>query len=395
MRRSARYLVPAAAAVLGLTAFSGLSAAATNDPLRPAQFGLDQVRAEQAWPTSTGAGAVVAVVDSGVDLQHPDLQGKLVPGATFVGCGKNQTVCGNGDWKGQDGVGQEPDSHGTHVSGIVAAATGNGIGIAGVAPDAKIMPLKALENGEGSFTEIAAAIRYAADNGAAVINLSLGAGPGIQALTYTGVISDTTDAVAYARSKGVVVVAAAGNDFQFPLCGTPAFEDGALCVTATDKREAPAAYSNMGLKPDLQAVAAPGGSLLPLCGEDVVSTVPAGTGRSSACSGYGTSYDEYAGTSMASPHVAGVAALLAAQGRDDDQILDVLLSTSRQPVTGLRGVFTPNYGFGIVDAAAAVAAPGAGGGTGGGGTASPAPTTTATASPSPTPTKSPKGGGRK
>jgi thermitase len=96
-----------------------------------------------------------------------------------------------------------------------------------------------------------------------------------------------------------------------------------------------------------------------VCGEDVVSTVPLGTGRSSSC-GYGKDYDEYAGTSMATPHVAGVAALLAAQGRTGDNIVDTLLSTSRQPRTNLRGVFTPSYGFGIVDAQAAVAAPGAG-----------------------------------
>jgi subtilisin family serine protease len=344
-----------AAALGGLVALPSPASAATNDPLSAKQFGLTQVHAEQAWATSRGAGAVIAVVDTGVDLSHPDLAGKLVAGATFT-CGGAAGPCGNGDWKGPNGVGDASDEHGTHVSGIAAAATGNGVGIAGVAPDAKIMPVKVLEAGSGSFADIAAGIRYAADNGADVINMSLGAMPGVQVLTYTGVISDTTEAVAYARSKGVVVVAAAGNDFQVPLCGTPAFEDGALCVTATDKREAPAAYSNWGLKPDLMAVAAPGGSSLPVCGEDIVSTVPAGRGGSAVC-GNGTSYDEYAGTSMATPHVAGVAALLAAQGRSADSILTTLLDTSRQPVSGLRGVFTPQYGWGIVDAAAAVQAP--------------------------------------
>ncbi len=331
--------------------------AATNDPLSPGQWGLAQVHAEQAWPLSTGAGVVIAVVDTGVDLTHPDLQGQLVPGATFT-CGTKPAPCGNGDWKGPNGIAEPDDTHGTHVSGIAAAATGNGVGVAGVARNAKIMPIKVLEGGSGSFEEIAAGIRYAADNGAKVINLSLGAIPGAQALTYTGLISDTTDAVAYARSKNAVVVAAAGNDFQVPLCGTPAFEDGALCVTSTDKRELPSAFSNNGIKPDLMSVAGPGGSLLPACGEDVVSTVPAGTGRSAVC-GYGTSYDEYAGTSMATPHVAGVAALLFAQGRTDSNVLTTLLSTSRQPVTGTQGVFTPQYGYGIVDAAAGVQAPGA------------------------------------
>jgi serine protease len=263
------------------------------------------------------------------------------------------------------------------VAGIAAAATGNGIGVAGVARDATILPVKVLDADGGSFADIAAGIRYSADRGADVVNLSLGALPGVQALTFTGLISDVQDAIVYARSKGTVVVAAAGNDGMFPLCGTPAFEDGAVCVTATDKREAPAAYSNMGLKPDLASVAGPGGSLLPVCGEDVLSTVAQGTGRNASC-GYGTDYDQYAGTSMATPHVAGVAALLAAQGRTDENIVTTLLTTSRQPVAGVRGAFTPQYGWGIVDAQAAVAAPGAG---------------TATApEPAPAPTKGTKGG---
>lgn len=331
------------------------ASAATSDPLSSRQWGPAQVRAEQAWSTSTGAGAVIAVVDSGVDLGHPDLRRKLLSGATFLDCGK--TSCGNGGWlSGPSDRRDTASTHGSHVAGIAAASTGNGVGIAGVARDAKILPVKVLDEEGGSFEDIGQGIRWSVDHGADVVNLSLGALPGIQALTYTGVISDVTDAVAYARSKGVVVVAAAGNDFQVPLCGTPAFEDGAVCVTATDKREAVAAYSNMGLKPDLAAVAGPGGSIAPVCGEDVVSTVPLGTGGSSAC-GYGKDYDEYAGTSMATPHVAGVAALLAAQGRSGDNIVDTLLTTSRQPQTDVRGAFTPSYGWGIVDAAAAVAAP--------------------------------------
>jgi subtilisin family serine protease len=361
LRRGALAASAAALLAAGTAIAVPATAAETGDPLAEHQWGLDQVRAPAAWGTSTGDGVVIAIVDTGVDLGHPDLAGQLVGGATFT-CGDEPAPCGNGDWVGPDGEAQSNDTHGTHVAGIAAAATGNGIGIAGTAPDAKLMPVKVLEDGSGSFEEIAAGIRWAADQGADVINLSLGALPGVQALTFTGVISETSEAVAYARSQGAVVVAAAGNDFQFPLCGTPAFEDGALCVTATDKREAPAAYSNWGLKPDLQAVAAPGGSLLPICGEDVLSTVPRGTGNAEVC-GYGTDYDEYAGTSMAAPHVSGVAALLAAQGRTDTEVLEVLLTTSRQPVGDARGVFTPNYGWGIVDAEAAVAAPG-GSGTG-------------------------------
>ncbi len=338
----------AATALAGVALLPGTASAATNDPLRGKQFGIDQVHAEQAWATTRGAGAVVAVVDTGVDLAHPDLQGQLVPGATFT-CGTAPAPCGNGDFKGPDGR-NDGDEHGTHVAGIVAAATGNGIGVAGVAPDAKVMPVKVLEAGSGAFPDIAAGIRWAADHGADVINMSLGAQPGIQALTYTGVIADTRDAVAYARSKGVVVVAAAGNE-TFPLCGTPAFEDGVLCVTSTDKRELPSYFSNGGLKPDLLAVAGPGGAGLG-CDEDVVSTVPSGTGDTTC--GYGTAYDAYAGTSMATPHVAGVAALLSAQGRSADQVLAALTTTARTPVLGLRGTYTPTFGYGIVDAAAAV-----------------------------------------
>ena len=354
--RLARPVALAAAAVAAF-AFTAppATAAAPNDPLFADQYGPQQVHAPEAWSTSTGAGAVIAVVDTGVDLTHEDLQGKLVAGATFIDCNPS---CGNGDWKGPDGVGQDADNHGTHVSGIAAAATNNGIGIAGVAPDAKIMPVKVLEDGSGSFTDIANGVRWAADHGADVINMSLGGLQGTQVLTLTGLETELQDAITYANSKGVAVIAAAGND-SVPLCNEPGFDSGVLCVVATDKRELRSAYSSGPLKPDLQAVAAPGGSLIPVCGEDIVSSVPAGTSVSGPTCGYGNNYDEFAGTSMATPHVAGVAALLAAQGRSVANIYDTLTSTARQPVTGVQGVFTPVYGYGIVDATAAVAAPGA------------------------------------
>ncbi|HEX4977127.1 MAG TPA: S8 family serine peptidase [Nocardioides sp.] len=340
----------------GLTLAAGLlvspATAQTSDPLRPQQWGLDQVKAEPAWATSTGEGVVVAVVDSGVDLSHPDLRANLVGGATFVDCGRGGGPCGNGDWRGRDGEGQEADTHGTHVSGIVAAVTDNGLGVAGTAPDAKVMPIKVLEDGSGSFEDIGAGIRYAVDHGADVVNLSLGALPGVQALELTGLETAASDAIAYAAQNGVLVVAAAGND-SFPVCGSPSFNAGALCVTATDRNELPAWYSNGAVKPDLEAVAAPGGQGALFCEEDVVSTVPVGTG-SDACGQ--SDYDYYAGTSMAAPHVSGVAALLYAQGRSLENVRDALISTARHPGIG-TGAYTTSYGHGIVDAEAAVAWP--------------------------------------
>ncbi len=353
-----RRITAALAAVSTLALIAAApAAAAPDDPLYADQWGPQQVRAEQAWSTSTGSGTIIGVVDSGVDFDHPDLAGKLLQGATFLGCGT--TSCGNGDWESGPAERQAVKStHGTHVSGIAAAATNNGVGIAGVAPNARILPVKALDEDGGSFEDIALGIRYAVDHGASVVNLSLGALPGVQALVITGQITDTQEAIAYARERGVVVVAAAGNDFASPLCGTPGFDRGALCVVSTDKREARSAFSNFAMNQELDAVAGPGGSLAPICGEDVVSTVPLGTGNAAVC-GYGTDYDEYAGTSMATPHVAGVAALLAAQGRTDENVVTALETTARHPGTDVRGVFDPMYGYGIVDAEAAVAHGGA------------------------------------
>ncbi len=340
-----------AAALTAVAVSAAPAGAATNDPLYAKQYGPQQIHAEQAWATSTGAGTVIAVVDTGVDLGHEDLAGKLVAGATFIECNPS---CGNGDWKGPDGVAQPSDNHGTHVSGIAAAATNNGKGIAGVAPNASVMPVKVLEDGSGSFEDIANGVRWAADHGADVINMSLGGLQGTQALSLTGLETSLQDAILYARGKGVAIIAAAGND-SIALCNSPGFDEGVLCVVSTDKREARSAFSSGPIRPDLNAVSAPGGSLVPICGEDIVSSVPAGTSSSGATCGYGNNYDEFAGTSMATPHVAGAAALLAAQGRSVDAIYTALTTTARTPGSGTRGVFTPTYGYGIVDAAAAVA----------------------------------------
>lgn len=347
----------AAACAVGLVASAGSAGAATNDPLRPDLWGLDQIKAEQAWGSSTGEGATVAVVDTGVDLGHPDLQGQLVPGADFV-CGEGVTgSCGDGGWKGEDGVGQEPDAHGTHVAGTVAAVADNGEGVAGVAPDAKIMPIKVLEDGAGETADIAEGVRYAADNGADVINLSLGGLPGTQIFTILGLDTTMKDAIQYARDKGTLTVAAAGNTSTL-MCNDPAFSSDSICVGATDRNKMKSYFSELPVKLSGKGVAAPGGSGRLLggpCSDDIISTVPRGTGTNECDEG--KDYAAFAGTSMATPHVAGVAALLYAQGREMEDVEQSILTTAINPTLGTRGGPTLLFGNGIVDAEAAVATP--------------------------------------
>lgn len=346
----------AAACAIGLVATAGSAGAVTNDPLRSDLWGLDQVNAEKAWSQSTGEGAVVAVIDTGVDLGHPDLAGRLVPGADFV-CGEVKGSCGDGNWKGKDGVGQESDVHGTHVTGTVVGSAHNGIGVAGVAPDAKVMPIKVLEDGSGTNEDIAEGIRHAADHDADVINLSLGGLPGTQIFSILGLDTTMKDAIQYARDKGTLTVAAAGNSSTL-LCNDPAFSSDSICVGATDRNEMKSYFSELPVKFSGKGVAAPGGSGRLLggdCSDDIISTVPRGTGTNEC--GEGKDYAAFAGTSMATPHVAGVAAILSGQGRGMANVEQAILSTSRDPLLGIRGGFSLLYGRGIVDAQAAVAYP--------------------------------------
>jgi subtilisin family serine protease len=307
------------ALVLAATLLPAAAAAAAGDPLRSKQWNLDLIESDAAHATSTGAGAVVAIVDSGAAAGHPDLAGRLVAGRDIV----------DGDGTPQDGEG-----HGSHVAGIVGAATGNGAGVASVAPRAGLMPVRVLgDDGSGTADDVAAGIDWARVHGADVINLSLGSDvPIVGALG-----GDAIDAAIHrALAAGIVVVAAAGNN-SMPVCEQPAAADGLLCVGAVDRRRQRSVFSSFGSG---LGIVAPGGSAVPVAGEDVLSTVPP------------AGYEEMAGTSQAAPHVAGVAALLVSLGLRGRAVTDRLLATATD--LGAPGA-DPEYGHGLVNARAAVA----------------------------------------
>lgn len=335
-----------------------------NDPVFPAQWSLQQVRAPQAWAITRGMGATIAIVDSGIDLDHPDLAANVIEGISTCGA-DGGTICGNGDWEGDANTGCD---HGTHVAGIAAAAANNATGIAGVAPEARIMPVKVTSSTATSSCQPGApdlAIKWATDNGAGVINLSIGATVAAQMVDDATTGRGWRPAVEYATSRDVVVVASAGNDGS-PLCDTPAALPGVICVIATDRRELHADYSNFGIKDSNLVVSAPGGSSLMQatflyegsCGEGIVSTVPLGLALPwdfDEC-GYpdDAGYSEKAGTSMAAPHVAGVAALLRSLHCNALQTTEIITKNARNPLTGSRGEWSADYGYGIIDAEASV-----------------------------------------
>ena len=297
-----------------------------NDPRYKYQWHLDQIRMPQAWTKNRGEGVIVAVVDTGVTPVE-DLQGtELVPGWNFVDNNPNT---------------DDDHGHGTHVAGTIAQTTHNGVGVAGVAYKAKIMPIKVLSgSGSGSVGGIAEGIRWAADHGANVINMSLG-GP------FNSPV--LAKAVRYAHEHGVVVVCAAGNDGRGRV-SYPAANVGSIAVAATQFDESTTFYSNWGKE---ITIAAPGGNTRVDQNED---GVPDGVLQNTVTPGNTAKQDYllFMGTSMASPHVAGVAALLVSEGiRQPAQVAEILQKTSRRP-SQYRGKHDTHYGAGIIDANAAI-----------------------------------------
>ncbi len=286
-----------------------------NDPHYSNQWALEKVDAPAAWGYSTGQSVLIAILDTGTDLDHPDLAGKV---RTDV----------DRDFVNDDDETDDDHGHGTHVSGIAAAATDNSVGVASLGWKAMILPLKVMDvNGEGHADDLAEAIRYAADNGADVINMSLGA-PG-----DGGCAGYMQDAVNYAYAKGMVLVAAAGNDGA-NLEYFPANCEHVLGVAATNSYDSRASYSNYG---NHVSVAAPGSSIYSTgWNEDKETNCTSG-------------YCYKSGTSMATPHVAGLAALVRAHypSYTPDEVASAILDNADD--LGATG-WDSYYGCGRINA---------------------------------------------
>jgi len=303
---------------------------APNDTYFDSQWGMYKVAAPQAWDITQGSPTIrIAILDTGIDLEHPDLASKIVGSVNFT---TSPTADANGA------------SHGTHVAGIAAASTNNGIGVAGLGYNCSLMNVKVLgDDGYGYYSWIAQGIIWAADHGAQVINLSLG-----------GSIASSTleNAVNYAWNKGAVVAAASGNEATTsPLY--PAYYTNCIAVGATDRYDNLTSFSNYGSWVD---VAAPG--------IGIYSTKPDGL------------YCLMSGTSMATPHVAGLAGLVFSVANDangngklNDEVRARIESTCDE--TGIAVAYGRINAYRAVQGSAASPAP------------SPAP------APSPTPTPAP------
>ncbi|HEX9695322.1 MAG TPA: S8 family serine peptidase [Actinomycetota bacterium] len=349
--------VAAGAAMLLCAAPAAFAASEPNDPGYAQQWGLKSLRVSQAWDATRGGGVIVAVIDTGVDSHHPDLAGRVLAGRDFVD---------------DDDDASDSKGHGTHVAGTIGATAGNGVGIASVAPNAKILPVRVLgADGEGDPGDVAAGIDWAVARGARVVNLSLAQDdhlpiPGETLLRDTRVDRAIRDA---ARG-GAVVIVAAGNDDEGGKAQTAydATVAGVLVVGATTRGDERAAYANYG--DGLDVVAPGGGSATDpkACGDPnwIVSTW---WNPQSKKSDYGGG----CGTSMAVAHVSGIAAMLIARGYSAAGAAQRIIDTAVD--LGPAG-FDVETGYGRVDAFGAVgSAPR---------TASPRPSASPTAVPSAT-----------
>jgi len=287
-----------------------------NDPLFYRQWDMQMIQAPYAWETTRSAGkTIVAVLDSGVDLTHPDLAPNLLP----IGC----DVISDGACpaNGQGTPPEDQDGHGSAVAGIIAAAADSGTGIAGVAWHASLLPVRVTTGGTGTESDFITGLLWAVDQGAKVVNLSFGEACG------TPETAALQSALGYASAHGVLLVAAAGNDGGCPQGIFPAADPRVLAVTATDRNDAPTATANYG---PWVAAAAPG--------DRVLSTYKDGQ------------YVVASGTSLAAPHVAGLAALLfGAPGANVASVRRWILSTCDVP-----SGWNPAYGCGRINAYRAV-----------------------------------------
>jgi serine protease len=306
----------------------------SNDAYRSLQWALDTLNAESLWTQQPGKGVIVAVVDTGVAGNHPDLAGRVVTGTDYVTAGGNGFADGNG--------------HGTHVAGIIAATANNSLGVAGLAQGVKVMAIRALgDDGSGWGSDVSQGIVYATDHGASAINLSLGGGED----------DVTRTAVAYAVSHNVVVAAAAGNQRAEgnPVSYPAAYPD-VIGVAASDDTNEIADFSNTGAYVDVTAP-----------GVDIASTYPP------------SSYAYLSGTSMATPFVAAAAGLLKAA--DPTLTPARITSALETSAVDLRTPGRDDYsGYGLINPSAALCVI-----TGCGTTPVPAGTTPPPPSPAPAP----------
>ena len=310
-----------------------------------------------AWDSVTGAGQVVAVLDTGSTV-HPDLDANLIPGYDFVsnatlardGNGRDANAADQGDWttRGQCYAGSPPSNsswHGTHVAGTVAAVSNNGTGVTGVAFGAKVQPVRVLAACGGTLADIADAITWASGGTvsgvpanptpAKVINMSLGGG-GTCGATYQNAING-------AVSRGSTVVVAAGNSNANAANYQPASCANTVVVAASDRQGNRASYSNYGAIVDLTA---PGGETA-TAANGVASTLNSGTTTPGT-----PNYVYYQGTSMAAPHIAGLAALVLSKKAHTPAALESVLKAGVRP---LAGTCSGGCGTGLADAGKTVA----------------------------------------